>query len=60
MEKKLSKYYKKMILSSIIAVILAIVTVKIDFPTLSAVLFTASFILWFVAEMAPDNEKYKS
>lgn len=58
--KKFSKYYRTMMILFIITFIGGtLLLCATSYPGLSAVLYTASFIFWYGAVMAPDEEKFK-
>lgn len=59
--KNYSKYFKAMILLSLMFVLLFILCMPqfVNSPDLGAVTAIMAFIFWFGAVMAPDYEKYK-
>ena len=58
--KKYTSYFKTMIMMSLIMVVCFILTTPqfINVPDMGAITATFAFIFWFVAMMAPDEEKY--
>ena len=59
--KKYSQYFKNMMITSIVFLILFILCMPqfVDTPEMGAITITLSFVFWFAGIMAPDNEKYK-
>jgi hypothetical protein len=57
---KYSKYYKRMMVASVIMALIAGLSMVVNHPGLSAVLFVVTFVIWFAGVMAPDYEKYES
>lgn len=57
--KKYSQYFKNMMTTSVVFLILFIPCMISNSPTLGAITIVMSFIFWFVGVMSPDHEKYK-
>lgn len=56
--KRYSKYIKVLSTLTIMFTILAIVSIKCNYPMIGVITFTSAFICLFVSLMAPDHEKY--
>lgn len=59
--RKFSKYFKTMMMFSLIMVVCFVLSTPQVFnmsDSVSAACATFAFIFWFVAMMAPDHEKY--
>lgn len=54
-----TKYFKSMMLLSIVTMLVAIAAMFYSLVDLSAICLSLTFILWFVGVMAPEEQKYE-